>query len=116
MATESGWRPYLPLVDQVISALAAGPSMAKPVEIYTSEGVTVICPQRFFLLRWIARIRLSLRFDHYARLRNREEKSAQAPSAYITALRKLGIRIDFTPYESDDGIKLSDPSVTRFFQ
>jgi hypothetical protein len=116
MASESGWRPFLPLVDQVISTLSTGPLPAKPVDIYTSEGVTRILPSPFFLFRWIARARLSLRFSHYAKLRNREEKSAQAPAAYVDALRKLGIRITFTPYVSGDGNKLSDPSVTRFFK
>ncbi len=115
MATESGWRPYLPLVDQVVSALSVGPFSSKPTDIYTSEGVTRISPQRFFPFRWFARIVLAFRFGHYARLRNREEKSAQAPSAYIKGMRKLGVRITFSPYESADGKKLSDRSVERFF-
>ena len=42
---EAGWRPYLPLVDELISALDQ-PFGAGPLSIYTSEGITEIEPPR----------------------------------------------------------------------
>ena len=43
IANEGGWRPYLPLVDDILSCLDQG-WPAKPYQIVTSEGITQIMP------------------------------------------------------------------------
>ncbi|MCK7505031.1 MAG: hypothetical protein MZV70_13740 [Desulfobacterales bacterium] len=44
--SESGWRPYLPLMDEVLSALTI---RGRPVRIVTSEGVTEMFPPKGIL-------------------------------------------------------------------
>ena len=111
---EAGWRPYLPLVDELLSSLR-GASSRKPLRIVTAEGVTEIAPPRFGLSRTVAALRLTLGFRRYAGLRNWHEDHAHSPSAYIHALERLGFRIQFHPHASDEGHPLEDAAVRRFF-
>lgn len=114
MPYESGCRPYLPLVDEVVSSLRYGLSSGT-VKIFTSEGVTELTPPKLIPKRLLAYIKLTWNFPHYARLRNWQEVSQSSPSSYIRALTDLGFEIKFSGYDADN-IKISkDPAVTRFF-
>lgn len=115
LGSEHGWRPYLPLVDEVISALDQ-PFGAGPLEIYTSEGVTEIEPPRAALPRLRARLALTNNFAHYAKLRNWHEDGAGKPQQYLSALVALGFSARFRPHCAPDGQPWSaDPAVLRFF-
>lgn len=115
MSDEDGWRPYLPLVDQVISSLdQAWPT--RPMKIYTSEGVTEITPPRGLSARLRARLKLTFRFADYARLRNWEADSGGAPNGYMRALGALGFQVGFRTHTDPDAQPLpADPAVRRFF-
>lgn len=107
LSGESGWRPYLPLLDDVISTLDAPGGQ---VRLYSSEGVTqVVAPRRLFVRlksRWL----LAARFAQLARLRNWQENSQAAPSGYVHALREMGFEVNFKPHD-----KQPDPAAARFF-
>lgn len=115
MPSEDGWRPYLPLVDEMISALDQ-PVRAGPLRIYTSEGITEITPPGSLWRRARSRIQLTLRFPHYARLRNWREGDAEGAAGYVRALCALGFSIQFRPHQDHPDIPASvDSAVTRFF-
>ena len=115
MGTEDGWRPYLPLVDEVISALDQ-PFGAGPLLLYTSEGVTEILPPRSAIRRLRARLALINNFTHYAKLRNWQEDDAHKPDDYLRSLLALGFRTHFRPHQAADGSPwTADPAVARFF-
>ncbi len=114
LESESGWRPYLPLVDQLISSLDRG-IFTSPIRIFTSEGITEIRPPRLFWRRWKARTALTLRFPHYARLRNWREESRDPPDSYLQAIRRLGFSIRLRPYKGPNGDSRIDPQAARFF-
>ena len=115
MAGEEGWRPYLPLVDEVISSLDQ-PFGAGPLVIYTSEGVTEIDPPRSAPRRLRARLALTNNFAHYAKLRNWHEDGSGKPQEYLGALVALGFKTLFRPHQAPDGEPWSaDPAVLRFF-
>ncbi len=105
LSSEGGWRPFLPLVDEVISALEEN-SHDKPLKLVTSEGVSVIRPPRSGRQRLRARMVLTRRFAEFAQLRNSEE-----PAAYIARLRELGIECQFT---APDGEEL-EPSAAQCY-
>ncbi len=112
---EGGWRPYLPLVDEVISCLNYG-LLARPIRIYSSEGVTLMQPPRSLFRRYWSLMLLNLRFEHYARLRNWDHDEQSAADAYIRALQQLGFTIEYSPHEYPEvDIFHADPAVTRFF-
>jgi hypothetical protein len=112
---EDGWRPYLPLVDEVISSLDEG-LKAQTLEIYTAEGVTEVTSPRTLIARFQARSVLSRRFLHYARLRNWRADRGGHASAYVEALRELGIAIRIRPYDHENQQTSSDDAVMRFFE
>lgn len=114
MPKESGWRPYLPLVDHVYSCMDEIPWMFPQTAIFSSEGITEMRPSKFFLLRWWGKIRLITGFPRFSALRNWEENSQQSPAMYVNALRKLGVQIDFHPYSQEESGS-TDPMVSRFF-
>ena len=110
--TEDGWRGYLPLVDDVISALAMG---NQPTWFYHSEGITSIIPPRNFFRRWLASWRISYYFTHYARLRNWQENSQDSPESYLKALASLDVQVNFQGHNSYIGEISEDAAVLRFF-
>ena len=90
MSSENGWRPYLPLVDELMGALDR-PLGSGPVKIYTSEGVTEIRPPLSLWRRVHSRVRLTVQFAHYARLRNWREGESGRAETYVDALRDLSL-------------------------
>ncbi|MES9815086.1 MAG: HEAT repeat domain-containing protein [Candidatus Thiodiazotropha sp.] len=126
LPAESGRRPYLPLVDEVISALDAGLLRGKPLWLYSAEGVTQVSPPDSIVRRMVSRILLTLSFAEYAELRNWQEGERLAPTRYVESLRRLGITLRFSNHpdtvcearkSSRDGAGgwSADPAVERFF-
>lgn len=112
---EGGWRPYLPLVDQVISCLDQG-WPTQPLRIVTAEGTTLLTPPAAFLARLHCRWRLTRDFAHYAALRNWTPDSPHGPDAYLAALVTLGFRVSLETHPGSDGVRYpADPRVARFF-
>ena len=114
MDSEDSWRPYLPLPDQILSCLQ-NPVRQQPVKLYTAEGITEIHPPRSTIRRWLGAGKLTFHFARYAAKRNWEEEGSGKPGEYIKALGKLGVQINFIPYEDENGICDNDSSVQRFF-
>ena len=114
ISEEGGWRPYLPLVDELTSAIELG-RRPQRFRIITSEGVTRIEPPNGWQ-RWRAACKLTWQFRRYADKRNWLESSQDPPSTYVRDLRELGFRLDFEGHRAPDGTTLPvDPSVQRFF-
>ena len=115
MGSEAGWRPYLPLVDEVISSLDQ-PFRAGPLTLYTSEGVTEILPPRSLVQRLRARLVLTNDFARYAELRNWREDGTGKPDEYMRALQALGFQVQLRPHRAPSGEPwTADPAVVRFF-
>lgn len=96
---EDSVRPYLPLVDEIISSLDQDNDV-KPVKFYSSYGITEVTPPQSLQERIFMRAKLVFKFDHYARLRNWTEHSHHQANGYIVALTDLGFDINFAPYET----------------
>lgn len=115
LSGEEGWRPYLPLVDEMISALDR-PFGSPPLRLFTSEGVTEVAPPPSLWRRLRARYALTRNFVHYAQLRNWREDSALPCGSYVAALRELGFVLRLRPHGAETAAPATiDPAVTRFF-
>ncbi len=115
MSDEDGWRPYLPLVDQLISCLDQG-WPTRPMQIFTSEGISEITPPAGLFARLRARARLTFQFAHYAHLRNWDSGGTAASNGYLSAIEQLGFRTRFHSWTDLKGRPLpADPAVQRFF-
>jgi poly-gamma-glutamate synthase PgsB/CapB len=111
---DQSWRPYLPLVDDVLSSLNQW-LVVSPVRFFTADGVTSLKPPRFWPWRLRAWSKLTFGFQKYAALRNWTEGTEEPPHGYVNALRKLGFQIEFQPH-FDAGLPAAvDRSVLRFF-
>lgn len=112
---EGNWRPYLPLVDQVISSLDQG-WPTKPLKIYTAEGITHVSPPSSFVARLAARTALTLRFSHYAKLRNWSSEDSCHADSYLAALTKLGFTLSISGHNDSAGKPYPiDTKVAQFF-
>ncbi len=112
IAEEGGWRPYLPLPDELLSALQGGLPRGG-AQIFTSEGITEIIPPRSLVQRLHAALTLTLRFARYARLRNWHSDGLTPPNEYLDAMARLGFTVRFSPHA--DGNEPADQTVSRFF-
>ena len=110
MGSEAGWRPYLPLVDELISLLDENPSDG-PLRLYTAEGVTEVKAPDGLNKRLAARTTLTRQFEKFANARNWIEGSAVHPASYLRTISELGFQTRFQPYA---GTQL-DGAVARFF-
>ena len=99
---EGGWRNYLPLLDQVLTALDNGGT----TEIYTSAGITLLHAPDSFITRSRAFWTVTRSFAELASLRNSD------PAAYVRKLREFGFDIEFVTYDEAD---TPNPAVTKFF-
>lgn len=115
MEKEGHWRPFLPLVDQLISA-SQNAGRGNSTLLYHAAGKTEIKPPSGLFKNLKARMLLSLRFRHYARLRNIDYDS-DSPGVYVRALEKLGFSIKCNGHlmEGTDAPLPPTPAVARFF-
>ena len=112
---EDGWRPFLPLVDDIISLLDPV-FIAPPIKIVTADGITRITPPANPLKRYIALTVVTVRFDYFARLRNWQEGMQSPSNQYIQALEKLGIKFEFEHHKYPFDVPVTtDSSINRFF-
>ncbi|MCA9185979.1 MAG: hypothetical protein KDA99_10180 [Planctomycetales bacterium] len=122
MSDEDGWRPYLPLVDDFLSAL----QVSEPVRFFTSSGVTQVTPPRTVWQRYRTAMILTVHFAHYAKLRNWTDAEQTPASSYVRAMETLGFQVEFLSsrqYERTDKSNRTyraatdekDQSVHRFF-
>lgn len=111
---EDGWRPYLPLMDEILSSLE-GWMGGRTVRIITAEGTTTIAPPRGWA-RLPAFFRLVWNFKSYAEKRNWRESTQEDAASYIRILEQLGFRIRFEGHSGPSRPHPSmDPAVKRFF-
>jgi gamma-polyglutamate synthase len=111
IANEGGWRPYLPLVDEMIDCLNH-----PMVQIYSSEGITTLKRPKSWWHRQKAYWKLVWYFADYAKLRNWNEQNQSAASTYIKALQNLGFQIDYQTHTYPNLSEFrADPAVQRFF-
>lgn len=122
--SDSTWRPFLPLVDDLISVLNISWLKPKTVKIVSNQGVTSIAPPSKRSARIAACYRITKNFASFAQTRNWEAGSSDA-NAYIKSLTELGFVITFTPhhYAAEEPEKskrsappISDATITAFFQ
>ncbi len=112
ISQEGNSRPYLPLLDEIISASETSDT----IKVFTPEGITSIVPPKSFIKRFLADFKFAINFKKYAVLRNWQEDFQNSPSDYIGAVKKLGFDISITPYpKSKFSTPAVDPKVKRFF-
>ena len=112
ITSEGNSRPYIPLVDEFISAS----DTSKEVNTYTPEGIATITPPKTLIKRFKAQLKLTFGFKKFADLRNWQEDFQNSPSDYINSIRRLGFGINITPYpKSKYSTPTVDPKVKRFF-
>lgn len=109
IGAEGDWRPFLPLPDTLLAALEQN----RPIQVYSSEGMTEVVPPRPLWRRVFARYRLITGFSRYAELRNWQSGNALPPDSYLETLQSLGFAFRFQahaePYPS------TNPAVQHFF-
>ena len=91
MSDEGGWRGYIPLVDEALSALHAN-WFGKSVYLYSSEGMTELIPPQSWMTRLRAWKCLTMEFRRYAHLRNWEENQQESPDSYLRRIGKSGVQ------------------------
>ncbi|WP_166263611.1 hypothetical protein [Marinobacter caseinilyticus] len=115
---EGNWRPYLPLLDHVLSSLDQG-WPTRPLSLFTTEGITRIYPPKGLFRRLWAKLNISLRFAALSETRNWREHSGLPPEAYLGALQRFGFRFEIEGYLADNGNagerQQVDQRVRRFF-
>lgn len=115
--SEQGWRPYLPLVDELISALDEGYPV-QPIRLYTAEGITEVQAPRNPLKRLVARFQLNFRFAQLNELRNWLETDNHNPALYLRRVHQMGFSIYFHPHQDEyceTGQRQIEAKVARFF-
>ena len=110
MGSEAGWRPYLPLVDELISLLEESPSEG-PLRLYTAEGITEVSAPDNLAKRLAMQVTLTREFEKFATARNWVEGSAAHPASYLKMISELGFQVRYRPYPGTQ----PDSAVTRFF-
>ena len=116
MPTEDGWRPYLPLPDELLSCIDHSKGL---LTIYSAEGITAIQAPRSLYGKLKARWLLTWRFSDYAHRRNWQEGSQTEPTDYIQAIQQLGFTVRLQHYPDEPASQFLqariDPAVSRFF-
>jgi len=113
---EDGWRPYLPLPDDLVSALNMSWVRPRCIRFYTCEGVTELTAPGRLTRRLQAGVQLTARVPSLAGLRNWSRDGDREPADYVAAVEQLGFRVRFRGYDSSSRDAMeSDPSVLRFF-
>lgn len=115
LESEGGWRPYLPLVDELISSLQQADA-GTPLRIVSAEGITELQPPQGLLRRLQAKIWLTRNFALLAQLRNWREDSQASPDSYLKKVQELGFKVKFQAHRYAPQWRWQiDPAVGRFF-
>jgi poly-gamma-glutamate synthase PgsB/CapB len=111
IAADGTWRPFLPLLDDFVSAFNQNLIVPRTTRLYSSEGVTEIRVTCNPLRKLGAAGRLLTRFPALAELRNWNPGSPQTPDKYLQVMQQTGFRVTFRPHAG----RSADSSVTQFF-
>jgi gamma-polyglutamate synthase len=114
VAEDGTWRPFLPLPDDIVSALNQSWLMPRPIRIYSSEGVTEIQASWNPWSRLCAAWELVRKLPKLAALRNWSSRGSDPPQQYVAELRRRGFSVTFRSHEAAQQLK-SDSSVSQFF-
>lgn len=113
VGAEGDWRPYLPLLDEMVSV-----NQRMPRRVYrrfTPEGIVEIeAPKglfRSFLIAW----KLNFQFPKIANQRDWSEGEENSPTTFLKTLTGMGFQIRIRPYSDGGPEPVLDPSVQRFF-
>lgn len=101
IANDGTWRPFLPLVDDLISALNMSWFKPATVKIVSSQGVTSITPPPKIGQRIAACYALTKNFAKYANLRNWDGGTTSADT-YIRSISDLGFEISFKTHRYNE--------------
>ena len=123
VATDGSWRPFLPLVDDFISALQLNWFVRRPVRFYSSQGVTEVFAPRSWVRMVRAIWKLNFGFPRLAQLRNWDDDPQNEPTAYLQEIKSLGFTVQHRSHSLAGNVvptstraSLShDSSVLRFF-
>lgn len=107
---EGGWRPYLPLVDDLVSSVSLW-GHSRPFSIYTAEGITDVLPPRNRRQCRKAALQLTWNFAEHARRRNWRAADTGRPSEYLEEIQRMGFEFRLRPYDEAS----TDVEVRRFF-
>ena len=113
IADDGTWRPFLPLVDDMIAVLNQSWLTVRPVHLVSTQGVTRLKAPKSIFRRLMAATVLNLRFADYADARNWNGDSS-SPVAFVNSLRGLGFQIEFENHRGAESCVVDD-SVERFF-
>ncbi len=98
IASDSTWRPFLPLVDDFISILNRSWLFPRKTTFFSSQGVTEVTGPRGLLRCLHAAYRMNFRFQSYAAKRNWDDDTFPS-SSYIEDIQRLGFQINFTEFD-----------------
>lgn len=108
---EGGWRPFLPLTDDLLTALNQ-PLPGGATSFYSSEGCTRLAPPRGLWARLRAYASLQWNFARLAGLRNWNGEGRS--DAFVARAEKLGFVTEFSAHddaEPDDTVARHFPAV-----
>lgn len=111
LSEEQGWRPYLPLPDDLLCCLDMGPGPGS-LELTTAEGITQLRAPRSFFKRLRAWWHICTHYAELAGHRNWRESDGLPPNTYAQAIRKLGFDLKLQPHHGDPN---TDQRIHRFF-
>jgi poly-gamma-glutamate synthase PgsB/CapB len=92
---EQGPRNFLPPTDYCLSSIQKG----EEFNLFSVEGVTKITPETGFLTRLVNSIKLSLKFNQVAKLRNVKSGNTIPQDNYVKKLHNYGLRLTFEEHK-----------------
>ncbi|MCA9148819.1 MAG: hypothetical protein KDA92_05955 [Planctomycetales bacterium] len=117
--SDGTWRPFLPLPDDLVSAVNQSLLAPRPTRLYSSEGVTEITVNGGLLSRVRSAYRLTKEFPDLAELRNWTPDASIGPRDYLEMAHDMGLTVRFRRHQQLSGAKEveehADESVTQFF-
>ncbi len=115
-AGEGHARPFLPTVDQLLASLRQGVS-GREIVLHHISGTTTLTPPANAFAALKARLQLTLKYNHYAKLRHTDYASDK-PNRFIQAICALGFKIQCQghPLPGSGGRHKLTPAVSRFFE
>ncbi len=114
LPSENGWRPFLPLLDDLIPSINPIRPLNK-THMYSSDGITIIHYPKTWFGRVLSFFSISHNFEKIAVLRNWNDKMANEPNHYIETLKNHKVSVKFQPYVYENESTPKDEKVTRFF-
>lgn len=102
VASEGTWGRHVPTVDDLLDLPLF---TQKPVQLFSSHGVTTLTPPPSLSRRIKNRLKLTKSYDHFHSLRQSSlgGKEARERRRYVESVQnELGVEMRFTPYDSTE--------------